>query len=140
MITATLADGTVLIDATALESIYDIREAQTELAELRMAGRATVHVVGLPNDHCDREELDALGRRTVRLNIGHLLVIGERARIIHGAAEHEGSWDGESLPLLDIDSTYDELTRLRGPGTVILVTNSIELPVSTLIERLKEEA
>lgn len=132
-----LTDGTILLDGSALVELGAIRDAQSELAEWRLRGHNTVHVVGKP-DSSDREELDALGRRTVRLNIGHLLVVGETVRIVHMAAEHEGSWDGESLPLPDIDSAYDEVTRLRGDATVVLVTGSVDLPMSTLTQRLKE--
>lgn len=139
MIVEMLGDGTVLLDGSGLTSIDEVRDAQSELAEWRARGHATVHVVGVPSAHVDRDELDAMGRRTVRLNIGHLLVVGEKARIIHLAAEHEGSWDGESLPLTDIDSAYDELTRLRGDGVVILVTGSTEFTMSALVQRFKEE-
>ena len=136
----TLADGTVLLDGSSLTSMDEIRAAQSGLAEWRVNGHNTVHVVGVPEPDADREELDALGRRTVRLNIGHLVVVGTTARIIHMAAEHEGSWDGESLPRADIDSAYDEVSRLRGDGTVVLVTGSTEVDMSALVERLKEEA
>lgn len=139
MIAERLADGTVLLDASGVFDIDSVRDAQSELAEWRARGHETVHVIGVPHDDVDREDLDALGRRTVRLNIGHLIVVGEKARIIHLAAEHEGSWDGESLPLADNDSAYDELARLRGDGVVVLVTGSTEFTMSTLVQRMKEE-
>lgn len=135
-----LSDGTLLLDGALLADIDAVRAAQSELAEWRQRGHATVHVVGVPSVNADRDELDSIGRRTVRLNIGHLVVVGEQARIIHLAAEHEGSWDGESLPLPNIDSAYDELTRLRGDGVVVLVTGSTEFTMSHLVQRLKEEA
>jgi hypothetical protein len=56
------------------------------------------------------------------------------------AAELEGSWDGESLPVADINSAYDELNRLRGDGVVILVTGSTDGTMPELVERIKESA
>jgi hypothetical protein len=56
------------------------------------------------------------------------------------AAELEGSWDGESLPVADNYSAYDELERLRGDGVVILVTGSTDGTMPELVERLKESA
>ncbi len=39
----------------------------------------------------------------VRLNISQLVVVGEGARPIHMGAAHEGSWDGESIVVPDVD-------------------------------------
>lgn len=140
MFAATLPDGTILLDGTKRCDVKSIREAQSDLAEWRLRGHATVHVAGAIGGDNERDDLDALGRRVVRLNIGTLIVVGQRARIMHLAAEHEGSWDGESLPVSDIESAYDELNRLRGDGVVILVTGSDDGELSALVDRLKEGA
>lgn len=135
-----LNDGTILLDRTAAQDLNTIREAQSDLAEWRLRGHVSVHVAGALAEESNRDDLDAIGRRAVRLNIGTLIAVGPRARVLHLAAEHEGSWDGESLPVADIDSAYDELTRLRGDGVVILVTGSHDVVLSELVDRLKEGA
>ncbi len=135
----TLADGTILLDATNAVTLDAVREAQTELAEWRSRGHDTVHVVGhIANTTL--EELDALGRRTVRLNIGHFVVVGSSARVVHLAAEQEGSWDGESLPCSDEAIAYDEVSRMRGDSVVVLVTSSTEYDMAGLVARLKGES
>jgi len=135
----TLIDGTILLDATTAITLDEVRDAQTELAEWRSRGHDTVHVVGHIAD-TTLEELDALGRRTVRLNIGHFVVVGGMARVVHLAAEQEGSWDGESLPCSDESGAYDEVTRLRGDSVVVLVTSSTECDMAGLVARLKGES
>jgi UDP-N-acetylmuramoyl-tripeptide--D-alanyl-D-alanine ligase len=133
-----LPDGTTLLDATAAVSFEDVRSAQRALAEYRLEGYGTVHVAGLISGDNTREELDELGRINVRLNIQHLIVVGETAHGMHRAAEHEGSWDGESLPVLDVERAYDEVMTVRGPGVAVLVTGSVDVPLNTIAERLKE--
>ncbi len=140
MFSETLHDGTILLDGSTLTEFADIRDAQSDLAEWRLRGHATIHVAGPLSGESARDELDALGRRTVRLNIGTLIAVGQEARILHLAAEHEGSWDGESLPVADIDSAYDEVSRLRGDGVVVLVTGSSEPGFGELVSRLKGAA
>jgi UDP-N-acetylmuramoyl-tripeptide--D-alanyl-D-alanine ligase len=135
----TLIDGTILLDASTAVTLNAVRDAQTELAEWRSRGHDTVHVVGHIAD-TTLEELDALGRRTVRLNIGHFVVVGGMARVVHLAAEQEGSWDGESLPCSDESGAYDEVTRLRGNSVVVLVTSSTECDMAGLVARLKGES
>ena len=140
MFSETLADGTILLDGSALIDFDGIRDAQSDLAEWRLRGHATIHVAGPWSGEAVRDELDALGRRTVRLNIGTLIAVGPQARILHLAAELEGSWDGESLPVADIESAYDEVSRLRGDGVVVLVTGSTEPGFDELVSRLKGAA
>ncbi len=135
----TLSDGTLLIDATAAVTVDAVRDAQTELAEWRSRGHDTVHVIGHIAE-ASMEELDAIGRRNVRLNIGHFVVVGARARIVHLAAEMEGSWDGESLPCSDESVAYDEVSRMRGESVVVLITSSTECDMAELVARLKGES
>ncbi len=135
----TLSDGTLLIDATSAVTVDAVRDAQTELAEWRSRGHDTVHVIGHIAE-ASMEELDAIGRRNVRLNIGHFVVVGARARIVNLAAEMEGSWDGESLPCSDESVAYDEVSRMRGESVVVLVTSSTECDMAGLVARLKGES
>ena len=69
-------------------------------------------------------EHDALGRLAVRLDISQLIAVGEPARpIAHGAAL-EGSWNGESEWVADVDTAVQRLTELLQPGDVLLVKGS----------------
>lgn len=134
-----LADGVLLLDASTARTADAVRDAQTQLAEYRLSGHTTVHVAGALAGEDARDDLDALGRRTVRLNIHHLVVVGDDARILHLAAEHEGSWDGESLHVSTVAHAYDVVQRLRGDAVVVLVTGSVSEPLAGLVERWKGE-
>jgi UDP-N-acetylmuramoyl-tripeptide--D-alanyl-D-alanine ligase len=69
-------------------------------------------------------EHDALGRLIVRFNIGRLIAVGEPARpLAHGAAL-EGSWNGESEWVVDVDAAIRRLADVLQPGDVVLVKGS----------------
>ena len=133
----TLDDGTVLLDAHDVTDFDEVRGAQRALAEYRIDGFDTVHVAGLIAGDDVADNLDALGRINVRLNIHHLVVVGKRAHGMHRAAEQEGSWDGESIPVSDTAHAYDEITRFRGPRVAILVTGGVDVSLGDVVERLK---
>ena len=82
------------------------------------------------------EEHDRLGRLVVRLNIGQLVVVGAEARAIHQAASLEGSWDGESVFVADVDAAYDLLRAQLRPGDVVLVKSSKSAGLRHLGDRL----
>ncbi len=132
-----LADGTILLDAHDATDFDAVKHAQRALAEYRINGFDTVHVAGLLGGENVADDLDALGRVNVRLNIHHLVVVGEKAHGMHRAAEHEGSWDGESIPVSDVARAYDEITSLRGPRVAILVTGGVDTSLGEIVERLK---
>jgi len=71
-----------------------------------------------------QDEHDRIGRLVVRLNIAKLVVVGDRARHIHAAAGLEGSWDGESVFVPDLDAAYDLLREQLRAGDVVLVKSS----------------
>ena len=133
----TLDDGTVLLDAHDATDFDEVKLAQRALAEYRIDGFETVHLAGLVAGHDASDNLDALGRINVRLNIHHLIVVGENAHGMHRAAEHEGSWDGESIPVSDVARAYDEITSFRGPRVAILVTGGVDVSLGDVVERLK---
>jgi hypothetical protein len=135
--TIMLEDGKVLLDAHLTTDFQGIRDAQRALAEYRIEGFETVHVAGMISGDDPADELDALGRSNVRLNIQHLVVVGKSAHGMHRAAEHEGSWDGESIPVLTVSHAYDEVMSLRGPRVAILVTGGVDEPLHELVTRLK---
>jgi len=96
------------------------------LAQIREPGQRTVAVLGEMaelGEYSD-EEHDRLGRLVVRLNIGKLFVVGAGARRIHAAAGLEGSWDGESVFVADLDAAYDLLREQLRAGDIVLVKSS----------------
>jgi UDP-N-acetylmuramoyl-tripeptide--D-alanyl-D-alanine ligase len=83
-----------------------------------------------------QEEHDRIGRLGVRLDIRQLVVVGDGARHIHAAAGLEGSWDGESVLVPDIDAAYDVLRDLVRPGDIVLVKSSKSAGLRFLGDRL----
>ncbi|HEU0207090.1 MAG TPA: UDP-N-acetylmuramoyl-tripeptide--D-alanyl-D-alanine ligase [Pseudolysinimonas sp.] len=96
------------------------------LAQIREPAQRTVAVLGEMAELGEQshDEHDRLGRLVVRLNIGKLVVVGEGARQIHNAAGLEGSWDGESVFVPDLDAAYDLLREQLRAGDVVLVKSS----------------
>lgn len=96
------------------------------LVQIREPGQRTVAVLGEMAElgEYSHDEHDRLGRLVVRLNIGKLVVVGEGARRIHAAAGLEGSWDGESVFVPDLDAAYDLLREQLRAGDVVLVKSS----------------
>jgi UDP-N-acetylmuramoyl-tripeptide--D-alanyl-D-alanine ligase len=69
-------------------------------------------------------EHDALGRLAVRLDVSRLIAVGEQARPIQHGAALEGSWNGESSWVPDIDAAIAMLRAELRPGDVVLVKAS----------------
>jgi len=108
------------------------------LAQIREPEQRTVAVLGEMaelGEYSD-EEHDRIGRLVVRLNIGKLVVVGEGARRIHAAAGLEGSWDGESVFVADLDAAYDLLREQLRAGDIVLVKSSKSARLRFLGDRL----
>jgi UDP-N-acetylmuramoyl-tripeptide--D-alanyl-D-alanine ligase len=133
----TLSDGTLLLDAHTETAFEGVRAAQRKLAEIRVDGYDTVHVAGLIEGDDVSEQLDILGIMSVRLNVHHLIVVGEGARRMHQTAEQEGSWGGESIPVSGPEHAYDEVMRFRGPRVAILVTGASDVDMGVVVNNLK---
>jgi UDP-N-acetylmuramoyl-tripeptide--D-alanyl-D-alanine ligase len=134
----TRPDGIVVINDAYNASPDSTAAALKTLAQIAEPGQRTVAVLGEMaelGEFAD-EEHDRLGRLAVRLNIGKLVVIGERARHIHLAAGLEGSWDGESVLVPDVDAAYDLLREELRPGDVVLVKSSKSAGLRFLGDRL----
>jgi UDP-N-acetylmuramoyl-tripeptide--D-alanyl-D-alanine ligase len=120
------ADGVTIINDAYNASPDSMRAALQTLAQLGRDGRRTVAVLGEMAElgAFAAEAHDSVGRLVVRLNIGQLVVVGERAKLIHMGASQEGSWDGESKYF---DSIADAEAYLRGmlvSGDIVLVKSS----------------
>jgi UDP-N-acetylmuramoyl-tripeptide--D-alanyl-D-alanine ligase len=131
-------DGVTVINDAYNASPDSTAAAMKTLAQIITPGQRSVAVLGEMAELGEfaQEEHDRLGRLAVRLNIGKLVVVGERARHIHLAAGLEGSWDGESVLVPDVDAAYDLLREELRPGDVVLVKSSKSAGLRFLGDRL----
>jgi UDP-N-acetylmuramoyl-tripeptide--D-alanyl-D-alanine ligase len=74
----------------------------------------------------------------VRLNIEKLYVVGEGARAIHLAAEHEGSWGGEAVFTATADEAYELLTADTRANDLVLVKSSNSAGLRFLGDRIAQ--
>jgi UDP-N-acetylmuramoyl-tripeptide--D-alanyl-D-alanine ligase len=118
-------DGITVINDAYNANPESMRAALKALVTMA-GGRRSVAVLGHmaelgPNS---TGEHDALGRLIVRLNVDHLIAVGEDARpTAHGAAL-EGSWNRESEWVADTTEAVDRLDEFLEPGDVVLVKGS----------------
>jgi UDP-N-acetylmuramoyl-tripeptide--D-alanyl-D-alanine ligase len=85
-----------------------------------------------------REQHDAIGRIVVRLNIDHLVVVGDLAKLIHMGAMFEGSWDGESEFFASIDQAFEAVHGMLEPGDIVLIKSSKSANLRHLGDKLME--
>jgi UDP-N-acetylmuramoyl-tripeptide--D-alanyl-D-alanine ligase len=131
-------DGVTVINDAYNASPDSMAAALKTLAQITEPGRRTVAVLGHMAElgEYETEEHDRIGRLAVRLNIGQLVVVGPGARAIHQAASLEGSWDGESVYVDDIDAAYDLLRGELRTGDVVLVKSSKSAGLRHLGDRI----
>jgi len=131
---------TVVINDAYNASPDSMAAALKTLAALAPEATRTVAVLGEMSELGELavEEHDRIGRLAVRLNIGQLVVVGEGARAIHLAAEHEGSWDGEAVFVDNADDAYDRIEGMLRAGDLILVKSSNSAGLRHLGDRLGE--
>ena len=131
-------NGIVVINDAYNASPDSTAAALKTLAQIITPGQRSVAVLGEMAELGEyaAEEHDRIGRLAVRLNIGKLYVVGERARHIHAAAGLEGSWDGESVFVADIDRAYDLLREELRAGDVVLVKSSKSAGLRFLGDRI----
>ena len=132
------ANGITIINDAYNASPESVVAALKTLAQLGRGGRRSVAVLGAMaelGDFAD-EEHDRIGRLVVRLNIEKLIVVGHAARHIHNAAGLEGSWDGESVLVADVDDAYDVLRDELRDGDIVLVKSSNSAGLRMLGDRL----
>ena len=132
------ANGITIINDAYNASPESVVAALKTLAQLSRGQRRSVAVLGEMaelGDFAD-EEHDRVGRLVVRLNIQKLIVVGHAARHIHNAAGLEGSWDGESVLVADVDDAYDVLREELRDGDIVLVKSSNSAGLRLLGDRL----
>ena len=135
----TREDGAIVINGAYNASPDSTAAALKTLAQLgREENRRTVAVIGEMAElgPYAQEEHDRIGRLAVRLDIRQLVVVGDAARHVHAAAGLEGSWDGESVFVPDIDAAYDVLRDVLRPEDIVLVKSSKSAGLRFLGDRL----
>ncbi|HVQ88651.1 MAG TPA: UDP-N-acetylmuramoyl-tripeptide--D-alanyl-D-alanine ligase [Actinomycetes bacterium] len=96
----------------SLKHIGQDRRTWAVLGEMRELGEASV------------AEHDSIGRLVVRLDVQRLVVVGEAARPIYLAAQHEGSWGEEAAFVPDVDAAIELLLAEVRPDDVVLLKAS----------------
>lgn len=131
-------DGVTVINDAYNASPDSTAAALKTLAQLTRESGRSVAVLGEMAELGEYalEEHDRIGRLVVRLNIARLVVVGDGARHIHAAAGLEGSWDGESVLVADLDAAYDLLRGELRPGDVVLVKSSKSAGLRFLGDRI----
>lgn len=81
-------------------------------------------------------EHDAIGRLAVRLNISQTVAVGPGAAAINSGAAMEGSYDGESVAVLDADAAFELVRAGIRPGDVVLVKASRSVGLEKLAAAL----
>ena len=134
------ADGVMLINDAYNASPDSMRAALQTLAQLGKSGRRTIAILGEMAElgSQSREQHDAIGRIVVRLNIDHLVVVGDPAKLIHMGAMFEGSWDGESEFFASIDQAFEAVHGMLEPGDIVLIKSSKSANLRHLGDKLME--
>jgi UDP-N-acetylmuramoyl-tripeptide--D-alanyl-D-alanine ligase len=134
------ADGVTVINDAYNASPDSMRAALQTLAQLGRFGSRTIAVLGHMAELGDVSvsEHDSIGRLVVRLNIDQLVVVGEKAKVIHMGASQEGSWDGESKFFLSIDEALVYLRGILSQGDTVLVKSSKSANLRVLGDQLME--
>lgn len=121
-------NGVVIVNDAYNASPESTRAALKALAAMGRAvpGRRTFAILGQMAElgEASPAEHDAIGRLAVRLDISQLIAVGEPARLIAQGAALEGSWNGESRWVPDIDKALEMLRGELVTGDVVLVKAS----------------
>jgi UDP-N-acetylmuramoyl-tripeptide--D-alanyl-D-alanine ligase len=124
------ADGVLILNDAYNANPESMRAALKTLASIararRSSGGRSFAVLGPMAELGDDgpAEHDAVGRLAVRLDISRVIAVGEPARPIQHGAALEGSWDGESRWVPDVESAIAMLRKELRAGDVVLVKAS----------------
>src|SRR4051794_8326919 len=121
------ADGVLVINDAYNANPESVRAALETLASVARRRRARSFAVLGPMAELGAEgpaEHGAVGRLAVKLGLARVIAVGEPARPIQQAAALEGSWDGESSWVPDVEAATALLRAEVRPGDVVLVKAS----------------
>ena len=132
-------DGVVIVNDAYNANPESMRAALKTVTAMAGRGRtwALLGPMGELGDGSVTEH-DALGRYAVRLNVGTLVAIGEQARPIAQGAALEGSYDGESQWVPDVDAAVALVAPHLRSGDVVLVKASRAAGLERLARRLTD--
>ena len=132
------ANGVTVINDAYNASPDSMAAALKTVALIATPGQRTTAVLGEMSElgPYSVEEHDRIGRMVVRFNIHRLIVVGEGARAIHLAAEHEGSWGGEAVFVETADEAFDIVAADTRAGDLILVKSSNSAGLRFLGDRI----
>ena len=82
---------------------------------------------------------DALGQLLVRMNISHVVAVGDLARPIFTAATLEGSWGDEAQWVATAEEAEDHLKGALQPGDIVLFKSSNAAGLNHLGDRVAAE-
>ncbi|MCS5733521.1 UDP-N-acetylmuramoyl-tripeptide--D-alanyl-D-alanine ligase [Herbiconiux daphne] len=133
-------NGVQVINDAYNASPDSMAAALKTLAQIARDDQRTIAVLGEMSElgPFSVEEHDRIGRMAVRLNIKKLYVVGEAARAMHLAAEHEGSWGSEAFFVETADEAFDLVTADTQPGDLILVKSSNSAGLRFLGDRIAQ--
>jgi UDP-N-acetylmuramoyl-tripeptide--D-alanyl-D-alanine ligase len=121
------ADGVLVINDAYNANPESMRAALEALASVaRGRGTRSFAVLGPMAElgAAGPAEHGAVGRLAVQLDVSRVIAVGEPARPIQHAAALEGSWDGESSWVPDVEAATALLRSELRPGDVVLVKAS----------------
>ena len=138
-------DGVTVINDAYNANPQSMRAALQTLAQMgrgdgRSAPRRTVAVLGGMYELGDESIAahDALGQLLVRMNISHVVAVGDVARPIFTAATLEGSWGNEARWVADTDEAEEYLKDALQPGDLVLFKSSNAAGLNHLGDRIAQ--
>lgn len=139
-------DGVIVINDAYNANPESMRAALKALAAVvrprRDSGARSFAVLGPMAELGEQShaEHDALGRLAVRLDISRVIAVGEAARPVQHGAALEGSWDGESSWVPDVDAAVEVLRTELRPGDVVLVKASRAAGLERVAEAITQNS
>ena len=138
-------DGVTVINDAYNANPQSMRAALQTLAQMGRGDgsgepRRTVAVLGGMYELGDESIAahDALGQLLVRMNISHVVAVGDVARPIFTAATLEGSWGNEARWVADTDEAEEYLRDALRPGDIVLFKSSNAAGLNHLGDRVAQ--
>jgi UDP-N-acetylmuramoyl-tripeptide--D-alanyl-D-alanine ligase len=139
-------DGLLVINDAYNANPESMRSALKALAAVsrprRAAGGRSFAVLG-PMAELGPDgpaEHDALGRLAVRLDISRVVAVGDAARPVQHGAALEGSWDGESSWVPDVEAAVALLRAELRPSDVVLIKASRAARLERVAQAITDDA
>ena len=134
-----LPNGVIVINDAYNANPESMRSALRALAAMGRH-RRTWAVLGEMRELGDTavDEHDAIGRLAVRLDISHLVAIGDMGKLMQMGAAHEGSWGDEAAYVPTAEDAIAYVSARWEPGDVVLVKASRSIGLERVAQALIE--